>query len=57
MKIKTLLMTAVMAVCSLAASAQSAGEFRFGVTAGMNVAKITDTESDCRIGFNVGVKG
>lgn len=57
MKLKTLFMTAMMAVFALTASAQSAGDVRFGVTAGMNVANITDTESDCRIGFNVGVKG
>lgn len=57
MKIKTLLMTALMAVCALAASAQSAGDVRFGVTAGMNLANISDTEMKSRIGFNLGVKG
>lgn len=57
MKLKTLFMTALMAVSALAASAQSAGDVRFGVTAGMNVSNITDTDGDSRIGFNVGVKG
>lgn len=50
-------MAALLACGALTASAQSKGDLRWGITAGMNVANITDTESDCRIGFNVGVRG
>ena len=57
MKTKALLLGALLAGSALTASAQSAGDFRFGVTAGMNVPKITDLNADCRIGFNVGVRG
>ncbi len=57
MKVKSLCMAALMACGALTASAQQAGEFRFGVTAGMNVPKITDNNSDCRIGFHAGVRG
>lgn len=50
-------MAAALVCGSLTAMAQSAGSFRFGVTGGMNVSNITDTEGDCRIGFNVGLRG
>ena len=54
---KKFLMTLAVACFALTASAQEKGEFRFGVTAGMNVANVTDCERDSRIGFHVGVKG
>lgn len=57
MKKNTLCLTALLAVSSLAVSAQSEGSFRFGVTGGMNVANLTNTEADSRIGFNVGLRG
>lgn len=57
MKTKAFLLGALLAGSALTASAQSAGDFRFGVTAGMNVANITDSDADCRIGFNVGLRG
>lgn len=50
-------MAAALVCGSLTAMAQSAGNFRFGVTAGMNVTNITDSEGDSRIGFNVGLRG
>ena len=49
-------MTLAVACFALTASAQEKGDLRFGVTAGMNVSNITDTEMDSRIGFHVGVK-
>ena len=54
---KKFLMTLAVACFALTASAQEKGDFRFGVTAGMNVANVTDCERDSRIGFHVGVKG
>lgn len=57
MKKNTLCLTALLAVSALAVSAQSEGTFRFGVTGGMNVAKLTNTGTDSRIGFNVGLRG
>ena len=53
---KKFLMTLAVACFALTASAQEKGDFRFGVTAGMNVSNITDTETDSRIGFHVGAK-
>ena len=49
-------MTLAVACFALTASAQEKGDLRFGVTAGMNVSNITDTETDSRIGFHVGAK-
>ena len=49
-------MTLAVACFALTASAQEKGDLRFGVTAGMNVSNITDTEMDSRIGFHVGAK-
>lgn len=57
MKAKNLIMTALLACGAFTASAQSAGDFRFGVTAGMNVSNLTNCETDSRIGFHVGVRG
>ena len=53
---KKFLMTLAVACFALTASAQEKGDFRFGVTAGMNVSNITDMEMDSRIGFHVGAK-
>ena len=55
MKAKAFLLTALLAGSALTASADNG--FRFGVTAGMNVPNITNSDGDCRIGFNVGVRG
>lgn len=57
MKAKTLIFSALLALGITSASAQEAGKFRFGVTAGMNVSNLTGTEMDSRIGFNLGVRG
>lgn len=58
MKTKTLCLTALLAAASLGASAQGAGNVRFGVTGGMNVSNFTNTgvDDDWRIGFNAGVR-
>lgn len=56
MKTKIACMAALLSLGAMTASAQKAGEFRFGVTAGMNVPKITDINADCRIGFHAGVR-
>ena len=53
---KKFLMTLAVACFALTASAQEKGEFRFGVTAGMNVSNATEIEMDSRIGFHVGAK-
>ena len=53
---KKFLMTLAVACFALTASAQEKGDVRFGVTAGMNVSNITDSEMDSRIGFHVGAK-
>ena len=53
---KKFLMTLAVACFALTASAQEKGDFRFGVTAGMNVSNITDMKMDSRIGFHVGAK-
>ena len=57
MKLKALMVGALLAMGTLTASAQSAGEFRFGVTGGMNVTNITDLGLDSKIGFNAGFRG
>lgn len=54
MKTKALLLGGLLACCALTANAQEG--FRAGITAGMNVTNITDTEMDCRIGFNAGAR-
>ena len=51
---KKFLMAALMFCGVVSASAQS--DLRFGVTGGMNVSNVTDLESDCRIGFNIGAR-
>lgn len=51
---KKILMVVMLFSGVLTGFAQSGGDFRFGVTGGMNVPNITDMETDCRIGFNVG---
>ena len=53
---KKILIAALMFCGVISASAQSEGNFRFGVTGGMNVAKVTDLDADCRIGFNLGAR-
>ena len=53
---KKMLIAALMFSGIISASAQSEGDFRLGVTGGMNVAKVTDLEADCRIGFNLGAR-
>ena len=53
---KKFFLTLAVACFALTASAQEKGDFRFGVTAGMNVSNITDMEMDSRIGFHVGAK-
>lgn len=57
MKAKALIAAALLAMGATTATAQSAGQFRLGVTAGMNVTNITDQNTDSRIGFNVGLRG
>lgn len=49
-------MAALLCCGMLSASAQSKGDLRFGLTGGMNIANITNQDSDCRIGFNVGAR-
>ena len=53
---KKFLMAAMLFCGVVSGFAQSKGEFRIGPTVGMNVANITDSESDCRIGFNLGAR-
>ncbi len=55
-KLKGYLMAALLAGGTLAASAQHAGDLRFGVTAGMNVARVTNIDAESRIGFNLGLR-
>lgn len=51
------LLMAVMLFCGVISGfAQSKGDFRIGPTVGMNVAKVTDGNVDCRIGFNLGAR-
>lgn len=45
---------ALLACGAMTASAQQAKELRFGVEGGMNVSKITNQNSDWRLGFTVG---
>ncbi len=57
MKLKHLIACAAVAFSALTASAQEG--FRFGVTAGMNVSNVThlvNPETDCKLGFNAGVR-
>lgn len=49
-------MAALLFCGTLTGFAQSQGDFRFGITGGLNLSNITDLQSDCRIGFNAGVK-
>ena len=51
---KKILLASLLGCGMLSASAQSTGEVRFGITAGMNVANITKLDADSRIGFNLG---
>jgi len=48
---------ALLACGAMTAQAQKSGEFRFGVEGGMNVSKITNMNSDWRLGFSVGLRG
>lgn len=57
MKVKALTLAALLCAGALTASAQKAGDVRFGVTGGMNVSNITDSSGDARIGFHIGVRG
>lgn len=50
-------MAAMLLVGTTTATAQNKGEFRLGLTAGMNVSNISNQDTDCRIGFNLGVRG
>lgn len=50
-------MASLLACGVTTASAQSAGQARLGITAGMNVSNITKQQTDSRIGFNVGLRG
>lgn len=56
MKAKSLLLAALL-FCGITASAQQKGDFRIGVTAGMNVSNITNSEMDAAVGFSVGARG
>lgn len=70
MKVKVFALVAMLFAGIMTASAQTVGGFastmtdsghgagvlRFGVTVGMNLSNISDTEMDSRIGFNVGVR-
>lgn len=53
---KKILTVLVLALATLTVSAQDFKKFRFGPTAGLNVAKISKTGADMRIGFNVGAR-
>ena len=57
MKIKSLLVVALMMCGIIVASAQSMEKFRFGATFGMNVSTITKSDMDSKIGFNAGLRG
>lgn len=57
MKVKAFFFAALLLVGVTAANAQSKGELRIGVTAGMNVSNISHQETDSRIGFNLGLRG
>lgn len=57
MKIKSLLVVALMMCGITVASAQSMEKFRFGATFGMNVSTITKSDMDSKIGFNAGLRG
>lgn len=51
---KILLLVAIMAASLSTVNAQDG--FKFGVTAGMNVAKMSATGLDSKVGYNLGVK-
>ena len=55
-KWKGIIAAVALACGTLTASAQHSGDLRFGVTAGMNVARVTDLDADSRIGFNLGLR-
>lgn len=55
-KFKGILIAALLACGTLTASAQHKSDLRFGVTAGMNVARVTDLDAESRIGFNLGAR-
>lgn len=55
MRTKTLLLCSLLACGTIIANAQEKG-FNVGITAGMNVAKMTNMEMESRLGFNIGAK-
>ena len=57
MKLKALMIGALLATGTFTASAQSAREARFSVTGGMNVTNITNLSADSKLGFNFGFRG
>lgn len=57
MKVKSLFIAVMALLGSLTASAQSEGDFRVGVGAGMNVSQLTNTDLNSRLAFNVGLRG
>lgn len=53
---KKLFAVAILALATLSINAQDFKKFRFGPTAGLNVAKVTDLDAKMAIGFNVGAR-
>ena len=53
---KKLFALAILAFAALSINAQDFKKFRFGPTAGLNVAKVTDLDAKMAIGFNVGAR-
>jgi len=57
MKMKSLLIAMMAVFGSVTAVAQSKGDFRVGVGAGMNVSQLTNTDLNSRVVFNAGLRG
>lgn len=53
---KKIFAVAILALAALSINAQDFKKFRFGPTAGLNVAKVTDLDAKMAIGFNVGAR-
>ena len=53
---KKILMMMLLGLGVTVGVAQTQNEFRWGVTGGLNVPKLTDVQADCRLGFNLGVR-
>jgi len=53
---KKLFAVAILALATLSINAQDFKKFRFGPTAGLNVAKVTGLDAKMAIGFNVGAR-